>query len=49
MAGNNGQVLNYKDENNLFDIENISDNKVGSKFLLHPKDEKYSSLTKDLV
>ena len=45
IAGEKGQVLNYKDENGLFEIENISDGKVGTKFLLHPTDPKYKDLT----
>lgn len=45
IAGEKGQVLNYKDEKGLFEIENISDGKVGTKFLLHPTDPKYKDLT----
>ena len=45
IAGEKGQVLNYKDEKGLFEIENISDGKVGTKFLLHPTDAKYKDLT----
>ena len=45
IPGENGQILNYRDEKGLFDVENISDGKVGTKFLLHPKDAKYKDLT----
>ena len=45
IQGENGKTLNYRDENELFDIENISDSKVGTKFLLHPKADKYKDLT----
>lgn len=45
IQGENSQVLNYRDEQGIFDIENISDSKVGTKFLLHPKDAKYKDLT----
>lgn len=44
FKGINGEVLKVLDENNLINIENISDSKVGSKFLVSFKDPKYSGL-----
>lgn len=41
VKGLNGDTLNVLDENNLINIENISDPKVGSKFLISFKDPKY--------
>lgn len=41
----NGQVLKAKDSKNLFNVENISNAKIGSKFLLKPTDPEFSDLT----
>ncbi len=44
-TGEAGQQLIVKDKNNLFEIENISNKKIGSKFLLRPTDPEFSDLT----
>ena len=44
LKGLNGDVLKIKDENKLINIENISDPKVGSKFLISFTDPKYAGL-----
>ena len=45
IMGEKGQELIVQDDNNLFEIENISNPKVGTKFLLHPTDPEFSNLT----
>ena len=42
LTGINGETLQVIDRNNLLKIENISDPKVGTKFLISFKDPKYS-------
>ncbi len=37
--------FNFYDKNGVFTVEDISDKKVGKKYLLHPTDPKYKDLT----
>ncbi len=43
-SGINGESLKISDKNNIFSVENISDKKVGSKFILTINDPKYEGL-----
>ncbi|MBE7706138.1 MAG: hypothetical protein E7Z91_02700 [Cyanobacteria bacterium SIG30] len=45
LKGVNNQTLEIKDKNDIFTVENISDEKVGSKFLLRPTDPEFKDLT----
>ncbi len=45
VEGMNGDKLNVNDQNSLINVKNISDKKVGSKFLLTFNDPKYEGLT----
>lgn len=45
VKGEKGELLKVVDKKNLISIENISDKKVGSKFLITFNDPKYKGLT----